>query len=272
MRATYNPEAIIENGVFLGFNLGADYCAEHEWGIRDLARDLGLPTGSDVFGIKKYTITKQPSLMRVLRYQSHNVKYVSILVHTHSWLNEYDDKRLRANFAPQGNVVSKTDTDFASATWGEEGFAITVPYKYRECIYKLEQAIKNNDLALFFMKTKNNPFSNAGLCVMIASLVPEELKEAMLARDKNAYELINAAAKTGIEAQIKASGKDFFALSPRWVKDLNGDKKTKYPVAFWLNPYNQNKYASGYFTVEELQLWCEDKGPVVRQDVLKMYE
>lgn len=33
---------------------------------------------------------------------------------------------------------------------------------------------------------------------------------------------------------------------------------------FWLNPMNQKKYNHGWFTIEELQQWAKDNGPIVK--------
>lgn len=87
---------------------------------------------------------------------------------------------------------------------------------------------------------------------------------------------LDAAAKvTGIENRIArrrdSAGKggryfpdySYFALVPAWV----GDKKrqdTSHGVYFWLNPMHQDRYNSGWFTVEELDEWLEGRGPVMK--------
>jgi len=54
-------------------------------------------------------------------------------------------------------------------------------------------------------------------------------------------------------------------LSPEWARNLsNLEGGTKYPVMFWLNPQEQNKYRCGWFTVEELTEWAEDKGTIIK--------
>ena len=83
MRRGYNSELIKdEQGQLLGFNLGADYCAEHEWGIDKIKRCFGidvdsgerpfanwwekilLVTTKSALGIDKRLITKCPELVK----------------------------------------------------------------------------------------------------------------------------------------------------------------------------------------------------------------
>ena len=43
MRKGYDQQVWVgENNQFIGFGLGADFCAEHEWGIRGLKRCFGI--------------------------------------------------------------------------------------------------------------------------------------------------------------------------------------------------------------------------------------
>lgn len=34
---------------------------------------------------------------------------------------------------------------------------------------------------------------------------------------------------------------------------------------FWLNPCEQNIYESGWYTLEELKQWGDEKGPIIKQ-------
>jgi hypothetical protein len=60
MRKSYNNEILTrkKNSILMGINFGADFCAEHEWGIKGLYRIFGIPdTG---YGLSKRKITKVP--------------------------------------------------------------------------------------------------------------------------------------------------------------------------------------------------------------------
>jgi hypothetical protein len=77
--------------------------------------------------------------------------------------------------------------------------------------------------------------------------------------DEDAYNLKNAAKATGIEDYLKAKWRRWFALSPRWANE----EKTE--VKFWLNPMDQHIYEAGWYSVEQLMEWVEDRGPVMKK-------
>lgn len=56
-----------------------------------------------------------------------------------------------------------------------------------------------------------------------------------------------------------------FALSPSRPLATN-EKKSKYDLRYWLNPMEQRHNNSGYFTVEELEQWIENKGPIPKKE------
>src|SRR5690606_28298750 len=82
--------------------------------------------------------------------------------------------------------------------------------------------------------------------------------------------LREAAAKLTIAAELKAAGKRYFALSPRWKDDQESE------VVFWLNPMEQQDYNSGSFTVDELRQWIRNEGRIIIDKPLvalnKIYE
>lgn len=60
--------------------------------------------------------------------------------------------------------------------------------------------------------------------------------------------------KSGIKKLLEKKGKRFFYLGPKME---NGK------LIFWLNPMEQKKYKLGWYTLEHLQQWADDKGPVI---------
>jgi hypothetical protein len=60
-----------------------------------------------------------------------------------------------------------------------------------------------------------------------------------------------------IEETLKKAGKTYFALVPHRMKDES--------VKFWLNPFEQDRYESGYFDLADLLLWADDQGPIVKK-------
>jgi len=61
---------------------------------------------------------------------------------------------------------------------------------------------------------------------------------------------------------LKSAGRSWFALRAAWIRDKSA---SKHPVWFWLNPQEQDRYEAGWFTVEDLLQWTENKGPVLKK-------
>ena len=60
MRRAFHGVVLEEDGNFFGFNLGADYTAEHEWGIKRLEHDFEICHSPSLFGLKKRQIARVP--------------------------------------------------------------------------------------------------------------------------------------------------------------------------------------------------------------------
>ena len=263
MRETYNSQIIMNGDSFQGINLGADYCAEHEWGIEPLRKAFGMCSRDDydkIVGINRFKATKVPPIVELVTFQNRKLKYVSLLVLSYMpYLSE--NVSLKSYVAyPYGR-----SDGFTYAAWDKEGFTITVPYEKREYLYALKKAIEEKNVAIY-MEGIKNPFGRAGLCVMLLSEIPEVKKEKMQEKHNDENKLLEAAYKTGIVEILTKAGKKWFALAPAWKETITEFiTKTKYPVIFFLNPEEQNKYNFGWFTVEELKEWAKDKGPIVKK-------
>jgi hypothetical protein len=107
-------------------------------------------------------------------------------------------------------------------------------------------------------------FENAGLNIVIASRLPASVQNEMREVDLDAFNLKEAAEKTGIKNRLKAAGLGFYALSPHWREGFLKDRETKHNVVFFLNPFDQHKYESGWVTVEELDEWIAGKGRIIK--------
>lgn len=163
--------------------------------------------------------------------------------------------------------------------WDHESFGLAAYTDKAKTITRaLVEAFEKKDVALWVGGTGGNPFARGGLCLAIPSRVPQKYKEEMLEADQNRVRLVRAGQATGIEKLLKKAGKEWFALDPRWasgfktVIDPNNrdsktgkEVKTTHEVVYWLNPREQWRYNSGYFTVEELELWAKNEGPVLKK-------
>lgn len=61
MRNARNAKVMNIDGQFVGFDLGADYCAEHEWGIKGIRREFKL--NDNLIGIDKRMVTEIPNTL-----------------------------------------------------------------------------------------------------------------------------------------------------------------------------------------------------------------
>lgn len=268
-----------DEGRVVVVSLGADFCAEHEWGIKGLRRAFGIPTevtrenaGLDYRKIRQ---VPQPSSLGELyvhdfeskawdrsKKKSVPVKGHALLyyhrVDNPEWSEEYINK------IPGELTPYEANFEFSSA-WSESDFGLLANSQNPrnvESVDRLLLAFKDLDVAVWL--GGGGVFQNAGLCLGIVSRMDQSIFEQWKAVDLDGIALKEAATATGIEEKLKEAGRRYFALSPRWNHEMNGGKsETKHPVMFWLNPMEQDKYSYGWFSVEDLELWAEGKGPVV---------
>lgn len=241
---------IKENGQVVGACLSSDFTSEHEWGIQGINQAFGKP-GADhqkftapkqipVFGLERRKITRVPKDF----YWFESNKHAGI-VYWNSWDNKHRDPAETREL----NFYNST----LAAAWDESSFAvITTSETEREALRQIYDALLTLD-GVIFLGGRETVFDNPGLCLAIASRLPKELTDGWYSVDKEAYEVQQEMAATGIEELLKAAGKRYFALSPR-----RKDGK----LIFWLNPCEQQQNNYGWFTLADLRDWAKGKGKI----------
>lgn len=234
---------------FAGVSLGWDFCAEHEWGIKGIRQVFAMVGDPQQFGITRRMVRAVPDHLRL-----HDIKKPKgcLLVLTSPGFT------LPAN--GQGypfDELSLWKDQSLAAGWDEESFGIFTTVEHRTHLKSLFEAFQRKDVAIY--RGKSGPFANGGLKLVIASKLPQEILDDMCRVDEDGYNLLAAAKATGIEEYLKSKGKRWFTLSPRWANE------GKTEVRFWLNPYDQQIYNCGWYSVEDLRLWGDDQGPVLKQ-------
>lgn len=265
--------------------LGADFCAEHEFGIKRLREMLGIidrekADRTKVFGAKRYKVNSvNPANLwfKQLRSRSEAV----LICSPHIGDDWYAEKRAKlermsfnnlcANFELQIYKPFGDDEERKLVTaWDQSSFGIHVKGKEGvDYLKKLHQALLDDDVVVYLGVPPLPSFANSSLNLMICSNIPREGLVQMESCDKETWELQRDAEKTGIEKKIKKAGLKFYALSPRRglleSRVSHGDvPPSKHDIMFWLNPLEQNVFNSGWFTVEELEEWTRGEGPVVK--------
>jgi len=253
-----------EAGQFIGFCLGYDYAAEHEWGIKRLRSDFGMGDieNSELLGFENRRVKCVPSssddrnpCYKVVFGAKGDDGIIGHGMYTPGEELFANSRKSYAYHKTPSQFRPQRSHDFVGA-WTEQSFLIyTFTKEATKFLRELNDAFLAHDVCIW-LPGKNNPFGGTGLCIGIYSRIPTEAKEIAREADADRFKLLEAAKKTGIEDRLKTAKREFFALSPRW-KD---DSKTE--VIFWLNPMEQDKNNFGWYTVADLDAWIEGEGPI----------
>lgn len=250
MRNARNAKVMNIDGQFVGVDLGADYCTEHELGIKGIRREFKL--NDDLVGIDKRMITKIPDTLFYEKIVYEGMKCSVLVLYPNYYGNNFkiDESALRG-----WELYSYTlKNDGIVTAWDERSFAILVTERYEKELKELYDAFINLDVAVGVAPSE--VFKNGGLKFCIKSKMPQDTIQSIKEADLDYITLQKAVEKTKIKEILKKAGKEYFALSPRW-KD--GNKKE---IIFWLNPYHQDKDNYGWFTVADLKDWANNKGKI----------
>ena len=270
MRRAYNGEYITDNETkqVVGISLGGDYCYEHEepiWPLRGAFRIPDNALGLDRFMARVFpaplvmtgTVDRKPAILLYFSVSERNMQKFQQMVDAHVNCR---------NLAAELWLLGGSSDDAFSAAWDKYAFGILA--RGKENVAKLKAVLKMwEDQDLCILHGRHGPFGKGGLTIVRASAFSEEEKAEMLERDQDARRLQAAAEKTGIAKKLKKAGLGWHALQPAW-RDFFKDPvyRSRYKVIFFLNPEGQDKYNSGWFTVEELLQWIKGKGPVMRNN------
>ena len=285
-----------EDGVVSGILLEHNYCAEHEWGVKDLRRQMN---GMSDAKIEEKRVCDMSRIQVALKAEDiifHEEKGLVIMGVDDGlrWMgnwrtNEAYIKRykLKPNFTDEKvwgivavGLPDKITTKNANDSWvvkrqtvsawdgGSFGIATREP-KVMDFLRDLRVALQKGDVVLHISGT-SNPFKPvSGLVLAILSRIPQEQKDGFKAGHEDLLKLAAAAEATGIEKKLKAAGKTWFALSPEWAGKIkstkDGEIQTKYSVIYWLNPMDQKDNNSCWTTVENLELWIKGEGTIPKR-------
>ena len=268
---------VLDGGVEpVGITLGADYCAEHEWGIGGLERSFGFGDRS-IMGMERYRITRKPDDLILVSETGHDL---FLVVFASCWDadQKVPDHVLREISPPLGYegedgryVIPRANnkkgqaellrrTQGLRAAWDKGSFAIAA--RGSEAQTLLREVIASLDaLDLTISVGQRAVFKNGGLNLIISSKIPEDLSATVRADHRDHAALEDAVLGTGIRNRLREAGRGFYALSPKWAD------ATKTGIKFWLNPHEQNKYNSGWYSIEDLDAWIAGQGPIPKQQL-----
>jgi hypothetical protein len=240
----------------LAINLGADYCAEHEWGIKGINQAFGFGLNDSKLGLERRQVTGTPLVLWLdkipfKRYNSktrknETLKFSGFMFHSYYKEQDEDVKDMltRQAYPGENNIVSM---------WDEQGFAVLCGNEGDIASLKeIYDSFSKKDIAIW--RGGGGVFKNAGLVIAIASRLPKEVTDNWYQADADNKKIKEEVLAMGIEAKLRKAGKGYFALSPR----RQGDGSIK----FWLNPTEQDKNNHGWYDLKDLEEWAENRGPI----------
>lgn len=281
-------------------SLGWDFTAEHERGIKPLKQAFGIEEDAKP-GIERHRATITPKLY-VLGHEGDFVLAYSQSSYGTPRLDELsvgyvgklavptDDENRKTCPECSAPIVWSFEQDrlFCSAdeshrqgyphrdfspraqiigAWSDRDWAFRVQKQDMDVITDLTEAFAAKDVAFLFTNPGGNPFSNAGLCLAIISRIPSAFLQGLKATHEDADKLAKAVKKEGMEEFLRKAGEKqapgqwpkpfgFYALRGAWADDER--KKLKY----FLNPSDQQRNNSGWYTKEDLVAWTKGEGSI----------
>jgi hypothetical protein len=253
-------------GRVIAINLGSDFCAEHEWGIGGIKGSFGISDkperrdhGGDLVGADVCTVTKVPDELKFFK----DLDGYAYLLFTDSFHYTEEEDLTAANF---NDMLEVRGDEELSTAWSNGSFGIRMKNDAlgigTTVLGQIYDAFTRCDVMIFLGGGQG--IGNSGLILAIRSRVPEDSLDKMREAHESHLNLIEAVEKTSVEEKLRAAGKEFYALSPRWVSgfQLDDGVTTEHPVLFWLNPMEQDQNNYGWYTIEQLLEWIEDEGPI----------
>ena len=263
MRKAYKNIDWIKSGKeIVGINLGFDFCSEHEWGIKDIQNLLEIPKLNRTnAGYESRKINSNKNIFTWEKTFTSNKKknkwYLILCLNLYRELDYYKDDFL--------NKIKSYTKYYQNVTiyseWCEYGFFFATTNK--EGYETIKKAAENMTLCVG-IGISNNPFSNGGLVLVDMENLDEESKKDLRKKDIKSLDLLKYSDDIlkFLQPKLDAANKTYSSLSPQWKDHKN---KTSYDIIYWLNPRNQQEYHYGWFTVEELELWANGEGPIVKK-------
>lgn len=239
------------NEQVVGVSLGGDATTEHEVGTKPLAASFGYEYGAAA-GVLARKVTKLPKGFGVQEVAVDGEKCL-LLSSAVERAKGYLNSELRFNtYTIRGDKPKDT-----VAAWDANNFAILSRGEDIVLLRLLANAFERGDIMAGGLLTKLYP-STGGLMYAVASQLPQELlEETQLELDD---EVARAAIleNSGVKQRLLAVGKSWFSLDKTCWAD-----ETKTGIRVWLNPAEQHTYSCGWYSLEDLELWVNNEGPVV---------
>ncbi len=233
------------DGRLIALNLGADYCAEHEWGIKPIREAFGIDDKK--LGLqKRMQNARADTLVWYIGKTNDKApkQFEGIWYKASDWAKD-----------PHGVYFSSRGGTLWTG-WSESDFAaFSTDAAEVAKLKEIYDALHYGNAAVWL--GGGGVFQNAGLVIAIAERLSKETTDAWQKADVDRRDLLAEVAATGIEKRLKAAGKGYYALSPK--------RKPDGSIHFWLNPFDQKENNSTWCSIKDLEEWIEGKGPIPKK-------
>jgi len=201
-RIGYENNFLKHNNRFYGILIGADFCAEHEYGISRIKEGLGVNVNKNP-GPNRRVNSKISGDFKIYFYKSKNGEKSALIGTEFNNTNEvFKEKHVYNNENPNVFIVEKANIkelkhyincyyndDFKgiAGAWDDRSFGMMASGKEEtnnlEAVFK---ALMNNDLIVttHIHKSGKGDLPCCGLAFFIASEIPEDLRKQMTREDE----------------------------------------------------------------------------------------
>jgi len=265
-RATGETEFVNLENIIIGVNLGYDFCAEHEWGIRGLRSDFGIDANAG-YGFVSAKNSVMPEGLKLFEGKT------DLLVYLNYWFP--GDKNPEQRINERVDDLKKRELSLygereLACGWSDRDFGIHATRKHRDVLRNLYGAFQTMN-GIIVLSGNTNPFANSGLLILDYRKIPDAAKAEAEANDKKGrdeqafYKKLEQ--DSGVRELLKTAGKSYLALNIRRLDENN-------QPLWWLNGGKGPGYydAWGWYTTDALKQWAEEKGPVVEKAMQEMKE
>jgi hypothetical protein len=239
------------DGRACGALLGFDFCAEHEWGIKGIQEQFGIPEKTHALGVNRRRVRQVP---KSLLWAKRGIREGILLPDRFTAAYEKDVQSF------YWRILHLSKARRLKAAWDENSFIITSDQKADiRLLREVYDAIRKKDAAVGIFSPHRNPFGGAGLGLVVVSRTDAGTLKHWRDTDQEQRLLQKAKKDSGIGAMLSKAGKKYFALSPRF------DNKDG-SIVYWLNPFDDDKARAGWYSLQDLKDWAKGKGRVVQPD------
>lgn len=298
MRSSYDTEVFRnESGQIYAVGLGADFVGEHERGIKSLYGSFGIESykvGRNPPGIESRRTGDLPGKhhrrlfiedfnkgKKRRRGYGPNPEEWATVGWRGTLLGMFSQFDIEDGIDPtelsemydsvsyvldeNGKRTDTVDTKPLTSAWSDYDMAIFARKDGDiQFLKDLYHAMLSNKAAIW-TGTVQNRSTRAFLFFGIIDRMPQSLIDEFERVDNDYLQLEKSDQNSGIRDRLKTAELGYYALTPKWkasIETRNID--TKHDIVYWLNPYDQKNYNIGHFTVEELDQWIAETGPIMK--------